>query len=182
MLGLFLTDDVASTTQWSFPDTVLEAGGFLLVWTDNDENDGPLHTNFKLSSGGEEVGIYGRLAAGNEVIDAYSFGSQSTDISEGRSTNGGPTWQFFSTPTPGASNTGSSGCCVLRGDTNHDGTAPDIADLIYLVAFMFQEGPEPPCMDEANVNGQDDVQPDIADLIYLVSYMFQEGPDLAPCP
>ena len=32
MGGLFLTDDFSNTTQWMFPDTTLEAGGFLLVW------------------------------------------------------------------------------------------------------------------------------------------------------
>ncbi len=36
MGGLFLTDDLALTTQWSFPDTVLAAGDFLLVWCDSD--------------------------------------------------------------------------------------------------------------------------------------------------
>jgi len=76
------------------------------------------------------------------------------------------------------------GCCVNPGDINGDGSAvPDIADLVYLVAFMFSGGPAPTCMDQANVNGQPGpgVAPDIADLVYLVAYMFQGGP--APvCP
>ncbi len=72
-------------------------------------------------------------------------------------------------------------CCDLRGDINHDGIAPDIADLIYLVTFMFQEGPEPPCMEETDVDGNLSETPDIADLIYLVTFMFQEGPALLPC-
>ncbi len=76
-----------------------------------------------------------------------------------------------------------SGCCVIRGDINHDGELePDIADLIYLVTFMFQDGPEPPCMAETDINGDGSEAPDIADLIHLVSYMFQEGPPLVPCP
>ncbi len=104
MGGLFLTDDLTNTTKWSFPDTTLSVGEFLLVWCDNDEGDGPLHTNFKLSGDGEEIGLFGRLDAGNEEIESYIFGVQSTDTSEGRQTDGGEPWVFFDTPTPGYSN------------------------------------------------------------------------------
>ena len=184
MLGLFLTDDLAETTQWSFPDTTLPAGGFLLVWTDNDEGDGPLHTNFKLSGDGEEIGLFGRLAAGNPMIDSYAFGPQTTDVSEGRSTDGGATWQFFSTPTPGASNfVPDTNCCVYRGDVNHNGVSViDIADLVWLVDYMFTNGPLPPCWDEGDIDGNGVIPIDISDLVYLVDYMFTGGPDLPPCP
>jgi len=73
-------------------------------------------------------------------------------------------------------------CCHVIGDINHDGSQPDIADLVYLVTYMFQDGPEPPCMAETNVDGEGEDTPDIADLVYLVTYMFQDGPPLAPCP
>jgi hypothetical protein len=74
-------------------------------------------------------------------------------------------------------------CCDHRADIDHNGDSePDITDLIYLVTFMFQEGPEPPCMEEADINGDGTENPDISDLIYLVTYMFQEGPDIVPCP
>ncbi len=64
------------------------------------------------------------------------------------------------------------GCGDIDGNSN----GPDIADLVYLVDFMFQGGPPPipdPCV--ADVNG-DGNGPDIADLVYLVEYMFQGGP------
>lgn len=51
-------------------------------------------------------GLFSRLAAGNGVIDSYVFGPQSSDVSEGRQTDGGLPWVFFTTPTPGASNAG----------------------------------------------------------------------------
>ena len=78
-------------------------------------------------------------------------------------------------------------CCVTRGDVNHDGSGgPDIADLINLVTYMFQNGTEPPCKvgdnyyPEADCNG--DLQgPYIDDLIRLVDYMFC-GPPIVPCP
>jgi len=77
---------------------------------------------------------------------------------------------------------GQTGCCVIRGDIDHNGSGPDIADLVYLVAFMFNGGPPPPCMEEADVNGDGSAVPDIADLVYLVAYMFQGGPPPVPCP
>jgi len=71
--------------------------------------------------------------------------------------------------------------CVIRGDINHDGTAPNISDLVFLVAYMFQEGPEPPSPEEADINGSGG-PPDISDLVYLVTYMFQVGPAPVICP
>ncbi len=65
----------------------------------------------------------------------------------------------------------------LCGDINNDGVGPNIEDLIYLVVFMFQDGPPPPFMESTDVDGND-VGPDIADLIFLVNFMFNEGPDL----
>jgi len=104
MGGLFLSDDFGEQTKWAFPDTILPGGDFMLVWCDSDENDGPLHAGFKLSSGGEEVGLYGRLAAGNNLIDGHEFGPQFADISEGREYDGAENWIYFTDPTPGASN------------------------------------------------------------------------------
>ncbi|MCP4574027.1 MAG: hypothetical protein GY838_16835 [bacterium] len=109
MGGLFLTDDLALTTQWAFPDTLLGAGDFLLVWCDSDGSDGPLHADFKLGGSGEEIGLFGRLAAGNEVIDSYVFDAQTSNVSEGRTPDGAASWSFYATPTPGASNDGASG-------------------------------------------------------------------------
>jgi hypothetical protein len=63
------------------------------------------------------------------------------------------------------------------GDINNSGGILDISDLIYMVTYMFQGGPEPVFMESANINGEGPDIPDIVDLIFLVSYMFQNGPD-----
>ncbi|MCK4606866.1 MAG: S8 family serine peptidase [candidate division Zixibacteria bacterium] len=77
----------------------------------------------------------------------------------------------------------SQGCCVIRGDVDHSGALPiDIADLVYLVDFMFNSGPEPECFDEGDVDASGVEPIDIADLVYLVDYMFNEGPTPPPCP
>jgi hypothetical protein len=73
-------------------------------------------------------------------------------------------------------------CCQIRGDIDNSGSDPDIADLIYMVTYMFQDGPAPACMAATDINGDEQAEPDIADLIHLVNYMFQDGPDLVPCP
>lgn len=102
--GLFLTDDLTQTAQWVLPDTTLAGGGFLVVWCDDDPGDGPLHATFKLGAGGEEIGLFGRIADGNTLIDSRVFGPQAEDVSEGRLVDGGPDWGFFAEPTPGQSN------------------------------------------------------------------------------
>jgi CotH kinase protein/Lamin Tail Domain/FlgD Ig-like domain len=108
MGGLFLTDDLALTTQWAFPDTLLAGGAFMVVWCDNDEEDGMLHTSFKLGASGEEIGLYGRLAAGNDLIDSVVFGAQTENVSAGRVTDGAAVWTTFTVPTPGERNAGLS--------------------------------------------------------------------------
>jgi len=65
-------------------------------------------------------------------------------------------------------------CCSLRGDIDFNAEGPDIADLIYLVSFMFQDGPALRCFDTADMD-LDGGTPDIIDLVDLVSFMFQDG-------
>jgi hypothetical protein len=64
------------------------------------------------------------------------------------------------------------------GDMDNNGDGPDIADLIYMVTYMFQGGPESLFMESCDVDGNGTSVPDIADLIYIVTYMFQDGPAL----
>ncbi len=108
LTGMFLTDNLASPQKWQFPDTTIAAKSFLLVWTDNEATQGPMHTNFALSRNGEQIGLFAPIAVGNAPIDTMSFVAQKSDTSYGRTTDGGSTWRFFSTPTPGRSNVSTS--------------------------------------------------------------------------
>ncbi len=75
-----------------------------------------------------------------------------------------------------------TGCCVIRGDVDHSGVLPiDIADLVYLVDYMFNSGPEPECFDEGDIDASGVEPIDIADLVYLVDYMFNSGPEPGAC-
>jgi hypothetical protein len=84
------------------PDkTTIQPGGYLLFWADGSTSQGPNHLKFKLSIDGETLSLYykdGRL------IDSHTFGVQTTDVSEGRSPDGGASWVKFNTPTPGTAN------------------------------------------------------------------------------
>jgi len=75
-------------------------------------------------------------------------------------------------------------CCVgMRG--NIDGDPEEviaISDLVHLVTYMFQGGPEPVCFREGNVDGDPEEVIAISDLVHLVTYMFQGGPEPASCP
>jgi len=68
------------------------------------------------------------------------------------------------------------------GDINGDGEwRTDIGDLVYLVNYMFNGGPQPPTLWTANIDGaayQTGINHDITigDLVYLVNYMFNGGP------
>jgi len=75
---------------------------------------------------------------------------------------------------------GDACCCIERGDINGRGDGPDIADIVYLVAWMFNGGPVPACMETADVNGSGGLA-DISDVVYLAAYMFQGGPEPVSC-
>lgn len=64
-----------------------------------------------------------------------------------------------------------------RGDVDCSGEI-NIADLVYLVDYMFNGGPAPDPYDAGNINGIGLI--DIADLVYFVDFMFNDGPPPPP--
>ncbi len=78
-------------------------------------------------------------------------------------------------------------CCVNRGNIDAvigAGGPIDVADLSYLVDYLFRSGPPPPCDEEGNVDSVVGAGGpiDVADLSYLVDYLFRAGPVPPPCP
>ncbi len=74
-------------------------------------------------------------------------------------------------------------CCNSdgkRGDVNYNGGAPNVADVTYLVYFLFKHGPQPPCFEEGDVNGNGAIN--VADVTYLVYFLFKHGPAPVACP
>jgi hypothetical protein len=71
-------------------------------------------------------------------------------------------------------------CIGMRGNVNGDTLdQTDVSDLTYLVEYLFLGGLEPPCFEEADVNG--DGSNDVADLTYLVDYLFLGGNPPVSC-
>ena len=77
----------------------------------------------------------------------------------------------------------------LRGDVNNDrskmsetpDTGINIGDVIFILNYLFSNGPPPKCLKSADVN--DDGRINIADAIYLLKYLFGGGdPPAEPFP
>ncbi len=88
--GLYLTDDATNLDKWALPNSVIPADGYMIIWADEDGEQGDDHANFKLSStNGEFVGLH---YGDGTKIDSVSFGTQTTDIAYGRFPNGTGPW------------------------------------------------------------------------------------------
>ena len=57
----------------------------MILWADEDQEQGPLHTNFKLSTSGEVIYL---LDNNQTMLDSITFGPQTTDKSAARKPNG----------------------------------------------------------------------------------------------
>lgn len=68
-------------------------------------------------------------------------------------------------------------CCESRGDVDHNGSL-DLLDLQYLNGYLHREGPEPPCLDEADVNGDGVIDTD--DVSCLATFLFSKGDRCQP--
>lgn len=85
----FLTLGYADYTGEAYTNKILDLPG------------SSIHTNFKLSRGGEFLGLYD--PEGN-VVDTLTFDSQSPNISYGRSSINPSVWGYFVEPTPASKN------------------------------------------------------------------------------
>lgn len=107
--GMYLTDDLSIADKWLVPAndpaaTTIPAGGYLLIWADNDMSDAGLHASFRLDAGGEEIALF--AADGVTLIDSVVFGEQTVDVSFGRYPDAEDELRFFGFPSPGAQNSG----------------------------------------------------------------------------
>jgi hypothetical protein len=64
------------------------------------------------------------------------------------------------------------------GDVTFDGRV-DIGDIVFLLNYIYTNGPPPPHPISADMNEPDGVI-DIEDIVYLITYLFQEGPNPLP--
>ena len=123
-------------------------------------------------------------ATGEEIIWQVISSGGTEGISASydmRGTLGQPAVGYGSSPSYGLSQGfwQDFGCCEQRGDADHSG-AINVADLTYLVNYLFFSGLAPPCEEEGDVDGNGAIN--VADVTYLVEYIFFGGPAPPPCP
>lgn len=73
-----------------------------------------------------------------------------------------------------ASFTTSLSCCSTAGDANTDGRV-NIADVQFVIAWLFAGGASPNCCSEGSANGDDKIN--IADVTYIITWLFMGGAD-----
>lgn len=105
LTGMYLTDDATDPRKWAFPaDTIIPENGYLLIWADDDVSaTSGLHAGFKLAKDGEQILLIDTDANHNQVLDAITFGAQTTDVSFGRTAANADVWETM-LPTPIAAN------------------------------------------------------------------------------
>lgn len=121
--GWALTDDPTSLAKWRFPDYLLGADSYVIVYASQKDKTNlssvvaracrgrpnqvtGFHTNFKLANGGEYLAL---VAPDGQVVSDFSPGypPQTRDISYGRVPGDAPAFGYFATPTPRARNSDS---------------------------------------------------------------------------
>lgn len=108
LAGYYLSDDHLNLTKHQIPatspgNTTLLPGGFAVFFADNDNlSQGAMHTNFTLSTNGENVFL--TAPDGVTIIDSISYPEMATDISYGRTCESCSTWQYFNHVTYDAPN------------------------------------------------------------------------------
>ena len=109
--GLYFTDNPIGEPFKSAvtPLSFIAGRGFRSFKADGDPQQGFDHLNLKLAA---EQGLIALLRPDREVIDIVLYGPQRTDVSQGRTPDGGNVIHSFSTPTPGALNPSPLACTI----------------------------------------------------------------------
>ncbi len=99
--GFYLSDSKKTPDKWKFPKgTILPKNGYLIVWADEDTLQSGLHSNFKLSTDGENVVL---MSPEKELINLVEYPATLFEQSWARNPNG--TGKFkWSQPTFNKSN------------------------------------------------------------------------------
>lgn len=125
--GWALTDEQDQSDLWVFPKVVIPSGQYLVLFASGLDIRNPLagrrmHTNFKLSIGGEYLALLSPDSP-RKVLHEFSpnYPEQRNDFSYGYDSAG--KLKYFRTPTPGVANGAST-----------------VADLVAPVHFSSQRG------------------------------------------
>ena len=103
LAGFYLTDNKDKPRKWQIPSgQTIAAKGYLLIYCDGEDIVAKaMHTNFKLSSGGDVLYLYSPTMF---LTDSVKIASIETDYTYGRLADGTGAWGALSKPTPGRAN------------------------------------------------------------------------------
>jgi len=164
LAGMYVTDDLDEPTKWQVPSgdpsaTTVAAGGYLLIWIDDDAADGGLHTDFKLDADGEDVGLFD--TDGTTLIDGLTYPALPVDVPYGRNPDGADDWCYFATPTPGAANEGAYEGLIAelqfsdeRGFYNEPVSVTITSETPDVTIYYSLDGDEPGHQQARGVSGQ----------------------------
>lgn len=134
LAGYYLTDDSQVLNRWVFPATMLAPGELLVVFASGKNRDvGELHTDFKLSAGGEYLALVlpdGSTIA-NDFKDRYPPQFEDGSFGEGEFGIG-----YLDEPSPGSAN----GAGRLPGpqflELRTGGDRPAVAEALEITAMV----------------------------------------------
>ena len=98
--GYFLSDRRSEPTKFQFPNVLVPAQDYLIIWVDKDSTQSGLHTNFKLSASSEQVYLFN---TDTNLIDYVHFYNMQEDESIGRTEDGNGPFKIMN-PTFNSSN------------------------------------------------------------------------------
>ncbi len=107
--GLYLTDNFSDKTKFKITESIvgemlLAPGEYKVFFADQQPEQGSSHLNFKLSSDGEQVGLYFEEGESILMYDTTKFGFQKNDYSSARIPNGSGPFKATIAMTPGSEN------------------------------------------------------------------------------
>lgn len=107
LTGYYFSDNSSNLLKWQIPSGTVPANGYLMVIPSGrgTVNGNEVHPNFNLSQTQNEWIILTNTL-GNVVDSIRIVHKTQANHSVGRQTNAAAAWKLFTTPTPGAANTG----------------------------------------------------------------------------
>ncbi|MBN1780326.1 lamin tail domain-containing protein [bacterium] len=126
--GMYVSSALNSSMMFELPARELAPDAYLVIWADNDAEQGLFHADFKLSSGGESVALFETNDHGNVLIHGWKFGLMSDDVSMGFRFMDDTAPEYLKNPTPGTGNDESdlfSPVCINEFQTTSDFGGPD---------------------------------------------------------
>ena len=122
--GCFMSDaEGAPALSLIQPLSFIAPLGFASFTADSNPDQGADHLNFKLDP---NAGIILLSDAALNIIDEVTYGTQTTDVSQGRSPSGTDTIVSFLSPTPGGPNPAPNGVITV---TNINTSLVDLVDM-----------------------------------------------------